>query len=176
MQFTRDTAGKLNGLSISTGRVKEVHFTRVMDAFSPLTETDLLELLTKQAVPFERIEHPAVFTVEQADLHTADAPGAGTKNLFLCDDKKKTYLLVTVPSHKRVDIRQLGNHMGLKKLHFASAEGLYELLGLTPGAVTIMGLVNDQRQREILYGRGWLMLMRFSVIPGQHRHTDHCHV
>ncbi len=122
-----------------------------MDAFSPLTETDLLELLTEQAVPFERIEHPAVFTVEQADLYTADAPGAGTKNLFLCDDKKKTYLLVTVPSHKRVDIRQLGNHLGLKKLHFASAEGLYELLGLTPGAVTIMGLVNDQQQRVKFY-------------------------
>lgn len=108
-----------------------------------MNEQELYAYLDGMNISYDKLEHPAVFTVEEADLYTADAPGEGTKNLFLCDDKKKHYLLVTVPSHKRVDIRTFGNNMGLKKLHFASADALLELLGLTPGAVTLMGLVND---------------------------------
>lgn len=116
-----------------------------------LDEAGLLQLLDAKGIEYRRINHPAVFTVEQADLYTANSAGSGTKNLFLCDDKKTQYLLVSIRSDKRANLKVLGDQLGLRKLRFASEAMLMDLLGLAAGSVTILGLLNDKQGRVQFY-------------------------
>jgi Ala-tRNA(Pro) deacylase len=115
------------------------------------TEPDLLDYLAAHSITYERIDHPPVFTCDEAAQYRPPAPGVETKNLFLRDNNQRFYLLVTA-CEKRLDLKALGQAMGVKKLHFASEAQLLDLLGLTPGAVTVLALVNDPARRvELLF-------------------------
>ena len=70
-------------------------------------------------------------------------PEAEAKNLFIRDDKKQNFYLITVKGDKRVDLKQFRKDHSTRALHFVSAELLMDILGLIPGAVTPMGLLND---------------------------------
>jgi Ala-tRNA(Pro) deacylase len=114
------------------------------------TEAGLLAYLERNSIPYLRVEHPPVFTCEQADRYRPSLPAASTKNLFLRDRNARYYLLMTY-CEKPLDMKALGQRMGVTKLHFGSAETLFEILGVTPGAVTLLGLVNDfQHQVQLL--------------------------
>ena len=78
-------------------------------------------------------------------------PEAEAKNLFVRDDKKQHYYMITVPGDKRVDLKLFQKQQGLRKLSFGSAEDLMALLGLIPGAVSPLGLLNDPSHRVELY-------------------------
>ena len=116
-----------------------------------MDDHDLIDFLQQNGIPYQRVDHPAVFTVEQADYYTADTPGTGTKNLFLCDEKKANYILVMVQKHMDVDIRTLGKLLNLRKLHFGSELRLQEYLGVSAGSVTVLGLINDRHHKVTLY-------------------------
>ena len=73
----------------------------------------------------------------------ATCPGQKTKNLFICDNKGKQHFLVTIPDEKSVDLKLFSEALGVKKLRFASANRLQKHLKLEPGAVTILGVMND---------------------------------
>ncbi len=105
---------------------------------------DLDLFLQKHAVAVARHEHPAVMTVEESERLVPKLPGAKTKNLFLRDRKGLRHFLVTVPHDVAVDLDALGAQLGAGRLGFASAERLQKHLGLTPGAVSLLGLVNDE--------------------------------
>lgn len=94
-------------------------------------------------IPYEVFKHPPVFTVEDASKHWTNIPGKGCKNLFLRDNKGRHHYLVVVPDEKRVDMSSLGSEQGLGRLGFGSPERLMRFLGLTPGAVSPFGLLND---------------------------------
>ena len=70
-------------------------------------------------------------------------PEAEAKNLLIRDDKKQNFYLITVKGDKRVDLKQFRKDHSTRALHFVSAELLMDILGLIPGAVTPMGLLND---------------------------------
>ncbi len=89
-------------------------------------------------------EHPAVFTCEEAEQYCGHIPGLPCKNLFLRDEKKKVYFLCILPAAKRADLKQIAKIAGEKRISFANANMLLELLGLTPGAVSPFGLLNDR--------------------------------
>jgi Ala-tRNA(Pro) deacylase len=110
------------------------------------TEDGLLAYLDASEIEFVRVEHPPVFTCEEANRYRPPAAGLDTKNLFVRDEKRNFYLLVTA-CEKRLDLKALGSALGTSKLHFASPEQLSEILGLTPGSVTLLGLVNDTESR-----------------------------
>lgn len=122
-----------------------------------MSKAELLNFLTSSKISFLTFEHPALFTCEDAVSLAPKMPGAMTKNLFLKyvatestgspSSKIAKYLLVTVPDHKRVDIKALTSALKITKLSFAPAEDLLELLGLTPGAVSILGLRSDLHHR-----------------------------
>jgi Ala-tRNA(Pro) deacylase len=103
----------------------------------------LYRFLKRSRIQFSRHDHPMVHTVAEVHRLTPNLPGAKTKNLFLCDDRGKTHFLVTVPDVKCVDLKALAEALGVKKLRFASARRLARHLGLEPGAVTLLGVVND---------------------------------
>src|SRR5436190_2172421 len=88
--------------------------------------------------------HPAVMTVEESERLVPPLPGAKTKNLFLRDKKGTRHFLVTVPHDVTVDLGALGGDIGAGRLGFASAERLQRHLGITPGSVSLLALVNDR--------------------------------
>ncbi len=103
----------------------------------------LEEFLVLHGFVFERYEHRAVMTVAESESLALDLPGAKTKNLFLRDKKGSKYFLVTIPAALSVNFKQLGALLGVVGLSFASPERLLTHLGVTPGSVTMLGLVND---------------------------------
>jgi len=111
------------------------------------TDGDFVGFLRRNQISAERCEHPAVFTTAEAERHVPPLPGMKAKNLFLHDRQSGRNLLVVVPYAKRVDLKRLASTMGCGKLRFGSAEALLELLGITPGAVSLLALYNDRDQR-----------------------------
>jgi Ala-tRNA(Pro) deacylase len=107
--------------------------------------------LKEKGIDYKLHEHPAVFTCEEAKEHCSHVPGAPSKNLFLRDDKKRRYFLVIVNSNKRVNLKELGEILGIKRLSFASDKDLMEKLGLEPGSVSIFGLLNDEDNEVELF-------------------------
>lgn len=85
-----------------------------------------------------------MFTVDESQAVNEGLQGAHTKNLFLKDSGGQ-YWLVTVPGEIRVDLKSLPATIGSKRLSFGKAEDLLRLLGLTPGSVTPLGVMNDSR-------------------------------
>ena len=107
--------------------------------------------LAERGVEYEIMEHPAVYTMaEVADIQLP-YPEADAKSLFLRDDRKRNYYMITVQGDKRVDLKQFRKLHGLRNLSFASADDLMSIMGLIPGAVTPLGLLNDQERRVELY-------------------------
>lgn len=102
----------------------------------------IFDFLKRHEIPYEQHDHPAVFTVEESAA-LPKFPGADTKNLFLCEDRGDRYFLVTVPHHKRVDLKSLSPLLSAKRLTFGSQEKLKEYLGVEPGSVTLLGLMHD---------------------------------
>jgi Ala-tRNA(Pro) deacylase len=124
---------------------------------APITnQADMLAYLDANAIAYLRVEHPPVYTCDEAAQYRPPAPGLDTKNLFLRDEKHHFYLVVTA-CEKRLDLKSLGRAVGAPKLHFADERQLLEYLSLTPGAVTLLGLVNDPQGRvELLVdGQYW---------------------
>jgi len=105
---------------------------------------DLALFLSKHGIHPVRHEHPPVMTVEESLRLVPKFPGAKTKNLFLRDKKGRRHLLVTVPHDKAVDIDALAEAVGVNGLGFGSTERLKKYLGITPGSVSLLALVNDE--------------------------------
>lgn len=101
------------------------------------------QYLKAHGVEFEVNEHKAVFNMEALDSVNLAYPEWDAKNLFLRDDKKRHYYLISVKGDKRVDLKAFRKQYGLRRLSFASVHDLLTLMGLTPGSVTPLGLLND---------------------------------
>ena len=108
---------------------------------------DLDQFLIERRISLPRHEHPAVMTVEESERLVSPLPGAKTKNLFLRDKKGLRHLLVSVPSDLAVDLNRLGETLGVGRLGFASAERLSRHLGITPGSVSLLALLNDTARK-----------------------------
>lgn len=99
--------------------------------------------LDAHGIPYERFDHPPVFTCEEADrLVPAEARGIQTKNLFLRDKPGRRHWLVVTTCEKPVDLRALGTALDGGRLTFGSPERLMRYLGVTPGAVTLLALAH----------------------------------
>lgn len=107
------------------------------------SERDFLAFLNANEFMYKRIEHPAVFTCEEAGAHRPDVPAVSTKNLFLCDKKGRRFFLAVTSCEKTVRLDELSAQLGVAHLRFGSEENLMRLLGVTRGSVTMMGLAND---------------------------------
>lgn len=114
-------------------------------------EKELYLFLEENQIAYTKYEHQAVFTVEQADQIMLHEPGTRSKNLFICDEKKQRYFILWTPGEKRPDLRKLGKALKLGNPRFGIPEKMLEFLGITPGAVTVLGVINDtQHQVELL--------------------------
>ena len=107
--------------------------------------------MSERKIAYEVTEHKAVFNMEELDSVQLPYPEWDAKNLFVRDDKKRNYYLITVKGDKRVDLKEFRRRHGLRALTFASAEDLLAIMGLIPGAVTPLGILNDADRQVHLY-------------------------
>ena len=108
-----------------------------------MTMDETLEnYLANHAITYTIHEHPAIFTVAEGRRLKEHIPGMHCKTLFLKDDEGKFYL-VGMRADKRLVITKLRKQFGLKKLFFGSVDELKERLRLTPGSVSIFGMIHD---------------------------------
>ena len=112
-------------------------------------EASLKQWLVDHNINYVLHTHPAVFTVPEAKKHSYHIPGAHCKNLFLKNKKSGQLYLITIPHDKKLDLNQFRKSIGAPKIRFAGPEDLIEVLGITPGAVSPIGLVNDTNHKVI---------------------------
>lgn len=110
-------------------------------------QEEILQFLNQHQIKFERLDHPPLFTCDDAEKYgLPPLPGADTKNLFLKDNKNNHFLVVTT-CRKKVALNDLKRLLGLKSLSFGSPEKLEEYLGVKPGAVTSLGIYFDKDKK-----------------------------
>ena len=112
-------------------------------------KNEIYAFLNEKGIPYEAVEHEAVFTMEEMERAGINAHGCICKNLFLRDAKGKQHFLVTVPDERRVDLKWLSSALGTSKLSFASAERLDKYLGVPQGSVSPFGILNDESRSVI---------------------------
>ncbi len=112
----------------------------------PATRADLFACLAELGIETRTVEHEPVFTVAESEKLERELPGAHTKNLFLKDAKGKLFL-VTAESHTRINLKTLHKVLGCARLSFGSPDLLMEVLGVPPGSVTALALINDRAAR-----------------------------
>ncbi len=108
----------------------------------PTTPDTLMAVLSSLDISFTKHTHPPLRTVEDAKAFRGDLRGSHIKNLYLRDRKKRNFLLVA-EEDKFIDLKALPNDIGSDRLSFGSADRLFELLGVRPGAVSPFTLIND---------------------------------
>ena len=115
-----------------------------------MNKQEVYQFLKDNNIQYEVTEHPAVYNMEEMDnLHLPYPYSA--KNLFVRDDKKANYYLITVKEEKRVNLKEFRKQNGTRNLSFASENDLIDILRITPGSVTPFGLLNDKEQKVKFY-------------------------
>ena len=103
----------------------------------------IYDILDELKISYEEISHKAVFTVEEANAIEQQIKGLGCKNLFLTNKKGKYYIYVLEDS-KQANLKELQSFLNEKRLSFGKEEELNEILNLTKGSVTPLGIINDK--------------------------------
>ena len=113
----------------------------------PATPDELFVTLDRLGIAHPTVSHPPLFTVEQSQSLRGAIPGGHTKNLFL-KDKKDALFLVTALEDATIELKSLHRRLGAAgRFSFGSAALMMETLGVTPGAVTPFGAINDHAHR-----------------------------
>lgn len=105
------------------------------------------DLLDSLHIPYQRLDHDALPTIEAC--HDIDQL-LGTevcKNLFLCNAQRTDFYLLMMPGTKKFKTAALSKQIGSSRLSFAEPEFMEEFLDITPGSVSILGLMNDKANR-----------------------------
>ena len=116
-----------------------------------MNKSETLHYLDQHGVKYEIVEHQAVYNMAEMEKIALPHPEADAKNLFVRDDKKRNYYLLTIKGDKRVNLQQFREENGTRRLSFASPQDLKEKLGLEPGSVTPLGLLNDSHHEIPFY-------------------------
>lgn len=114
-------------------------------------EKNVYEVLDKLNIEYEKYDHPAVFTCEEAEIYTSELKGVHTKNLFLRNKKGNKHYLVVMNEDKTLNVKEFGEKISEKTLSFASAERMMKYLNLTPGSVSLFGIINDTENNVKVY-------------------------
>lgn len=112
-------------------------------------EIRVYDFLDQLGVSYQRVDHEAAMTME-ACKEIDDTLGDGTaicKNLFLCNRQETRFYLLLILGDKTFKTKDLSAQIGSSRLSFAKAEYMEKYLDITPGSVSILGLMNDQEKR-----------------------------
>ena len=116
-----------------------------------MNKQEIYDFIKDKNIWHEITEHKAVFNMAELAEIEVVYPEYDAKNLFVRDDKKRNYYLITVKGDKRVDLKEFRKNNATRPLSFASEQDLMSIMNLIPGAVTPLGLLNDNELKVILY-------------------------
>ena len=120
----------------------------MMASANPAEAVD--QRLQQLGIPYERHDHPPVFTVDEAVQHWAGIEATHCKNLFVRNKKGSRHYLIVAEHTKPVRLDAVVAQLGDDRLSFASPDRLQRYLGLTPGSVSPFGLINDAKHEVIV--------------------------
>ena len=109
-----------------------------------MNKQDIYSYLTERNIWHEITEHKAVYNMAELAGIDIPYPDSDAKNLFVRDDKKRNYYLITVKGDKRFDLKEFRQRNNTRPLSFASEIDLINIMNLTPGSVTPFGILNDK--------------------------------
>lgn len=115
-----------------------------------MNKDQIYEYLKEKNICFEITNHKAVYNMQELSLLDLPYKDNDAKNIFLCDDKKN-YYLITLKGDKRVDLKQFRKNNNTRHLSFAKESELFDILGLTPGSVTPLGILNDENKKVVVF-------------------------
>ena len=116
-----------------------------------MNKKEIYDFIKSKNIWYEITEHKAVFNMDELLNIELPYPKYDAKNLFVRDDKKRNYYLISVKGNKRVDLKEFRNNNGTRPLSFASENDLMSIMKLTAGSVTPLGLLNDDNLKVTFY-------------------------
>lgn len=119
------------------------------------------DLLDSLGVAYQRIDHPPAMTMEACEEIDRALNAVICKNLLLCNRQRTRFYLLMLPGDKHFKTSVLSKEIGSSRLSFACAEDMETLLDITPGSVSVLGLMNDRENRVEL-------LMDADVVKGEY--------
>ena len=112
---------------------------------------EIYKYLNDRKINYEITNHQAVYNMDELDDVDLPYKEFDAKNLFVGDDKKNNYYLITVKWDKRVDLKEFRKKYHTSPLSFAKEEELLSILNLTSGSVSHLGLLNDKKKKTIFF-------------------------
>lgn len=116
-----------------------------------MKKQEIYEFLKNKNIWYEITEHKAVYSMEELTEIDIPYPEVDGKNLFVRDDKKRNYYLITIKGDKKINLKEFRKRNNTRALSFASAHDLMDLMNLIPGSVTPLGLLNDKELKVQFY-------------------------
>ena len=110
-------------------------------------EKRVYDLLDERGIEYARVDHPAAETMEACEEIEKVLGVEICKNLFLCNRQKTDFYLLMMPGSKPFKTKDITKQLGCARLSFAGAEFMQEFLDITPGSVSVLGLMNDKENR-----------------------------
>lgn len=105
------------------------------------------DLLDSLGVSYQRIDHPAAMTMEECEDIDRILDATICKNLFLCNRQETAFYLLMIPGNKTFKTKDISAQIGSARLSFGKPEFMEQFLDITPGSVSVMGLMNDKENR-----------------------------
>ena len=116
-----------------------------------MKKEDIYQMIKEKGIWYEITEHDAVYNMEDLAQIELPYPEADAKNVFVRDEKKQFYYLITMKSYKRVDLKKFREDYQTKRLSFSSPNDLMAIMNLEPGSVGPFGLLNDKEHRVLFF-------------------------
>lgn len=105
------------------------------------------DFLDSLGIEYGRIDHEAAMTMEVCEDIDRALHATICKNLFLCNRQQTDFYLLMIPGNKQFKTKDISAQIGSPRLSFATAEHMEELLDITPGSVSVLGLMNDSEKK-----------------------------
>lgn len=110
-------------------------------------EIRVYDLLDRLGIEYDRIDHSAAMTMEACEEIDRVLDCTICKNLFLCNRQQTDFYLLMMPGDKKFVTKELSAQLGTARLSFGTPEWMEKLLDITPGSMSVVGLMNDHEMR-----------------------------
>lgn len=110
-------------------------------------EQRVYDYLDRLQIPYQRVDHPAAMTMEACEAANNALGGCICKNLLLCNRQCTDFYLLLMPGDKPFKTKELSKQIGSSRLSFADGAYMEEFLDITPGSLSLLGLINDTNNR-----------------------------
>ena len=110
-------------------------------------EIRVYDFLDSLSVPYQRIDHEATMTMEACAVVDKALEATICKNLLLCNRQNTEFYLLLLPGDKPFKTKELSKQIGSSRLSFAEGEYMEQFLDITPGSLSVLGLMNDKENR-----------------------------